>query len=54
MINASLGAKNDQYNNKESKNIKESNGEDIPLRTVIQEIEITYILLLTPLWKEVL
>ena len=54
MMSAPLGVKNDQYEDEEPESIEDSNEEEAPLRTVIQEIEKSYILLMTPIWEEVL
>ena len=53
-MSAPRGVTNDQYEEVDNNNINESEEEETPLRTVVQEIEKTYILLLTPIWKEVL
>ena len=54
MIRTSLGAKNNQYKDKDSDEIDKSNEEETLLRTVIQEIEKSHILLLILIWKEIL
>ena len=54
MMSVSRRVTNDQYEETDNNNINESDEEEIPLRTVVQEIERTHILLLTPMWKEVL
>ena len=54
MISAPLGVINDQHEEADNNNIDESDKEEILLRTVIQEIKRTHILLLTPIWKEIL
>ena len=54
MINALLGIKNDQYEGEEPEDTDNNNEEEAPLRTVIQEIKKSYILLLTPMWEEIL
>ena len=54
MMNAPLGVKNDQYKDEEPENTDNSDEEETPLRTVIQEIKKSHILLLTPMWKEIL
>ena len=54
MMGASSGVKNDQYKGEELENTDDSDEEEAPLRMVIQEIEKSRILLLTPIWEEVL
>ena len=53
-MSAPLGIKNDQYKDEDSDNIDESDERETPLRTVIQEIEKSHILLITLIWEEIL
>ena len=52
MMNTSIGIINDQYDKASDNDINRS--DEAPLRTVVQKIEQTHILLLTPIWEEVL
>ena len=54
MMRILLGVKDDQYENKDSDEADESDKEEVLLRTVVQEIEKSHILLLTLIWEEVL
>ena len=54
MMNALRGVTNDQHEEVDNDNTDESDEKETPLRTVVQEIERTHILLLTPMWREVL
>ena len=47
-MNASLGVKNDQHEEADDNSTDESD-EETPFRTVVQEIEKSHILLLTPI-----
>ena len=48
------GVKNDQYEEEEIENIDSSDEEETLLRIMIQEIEKSHILLITPMWEEIL
>ena len=53
-MNVSLGVINNQYEEENDSDTDKSDEGGTPLRTVVQEIKKTYILLLTPIWEEVL
>ena len=48
-MSAPLRVKNDQYKGEEPENTEDSDEEETPLRTVVQEIKKSHILLLTPM-----
>ena len=53
-MNISTGVMNDQHEEADNNSIDENDEEETPLRTVVQEIEKSHILLLTPIWEEIL